>query len=294
MRILVTGASGFLAHNVIQSKFCDSHELILLRHQNNISFDRAIIITVNLLNLNEVAKVFEHYSPDLVIHAAALASVEKCENERELAFTTNVISAANIAYACAKVQAKMVHISTDHLFDGIQDFYSEDDAIRPLNYYAYTKGLAETMVTSVCPTSLIVRTNFYGIGLKHHNSFAVNILNDLVRKKKVNLFGDVCFNPVLIDVVIEKIQKLLDKNAFGIYNISSNESISKYDFGVLLAKHYQLDGSLIKSISIDDKKDLVKRPKNMSLRNDKMVMKTGETMPSIFEQITNLNWSAWQ
>ena len=113
-------------------------------------------------------------------------------------------------------------------------------------------------------------------------------MNALKSNNKIELFKDVFFTPILIDELASKAHLLIDMDAKGIYNIVGNERLSKYEFGLKLANLYELDVNLAKSINFDDKTDLVRRPKDMSLSNRKLCDTLKCEIPSIDEQILRL------
>jgi dTDP-4-dehydrorhamnose reductase len=179
----------------------------------------------------------------------------------------------------------MVHISTDHLYDGVGSFFSENHPISPVNNYAITKAEAEEEVLKACHSALVIRANFFGPAPSYRNSFANKIIDDIANKCLVNLFEDVFYTPILIKILVGCVHQLIESDASGIFNVSSSERISKYDFGILLAKEIGLDQHLISPISIKDRVDLVTRPTEMSLSNLKICKYLNMSMPSISEQI---------
>ena len=125
---------------------------------------------------------------------------------------------------------KLIHISTDHLFSGKKKGkYSEKSLCKPVNYYGKTKLSGEKILKDY-EKSLILRTNFFGSLSKKNNSFANKILSRIKLNKKVYLWDDIFFTPVFLIDLIKIINLLINKNIYGIYNISSNNKISKYDF----------------------------------------------------------------
>ena len=110
--------------------------------------------------------------PDYVIHTAALTSVEQCEAAPAHAQQVNVELAANVAAACAQLNIGLVHISTDHLFDGGQPMVDEDTPLAPMNRYGQSKADAEQAVLALHPPSLVIRSNFFGFGPPWRPSFS--------------------------------------------------------------------------------------------------------------------------
>ena len=285
--ILMTGGSGLLSTNWALS-IRDEYKVTLLLHQKKISLLGVNTEIVSLSSLEECLSVLEKHQPDIVIHTAGLANVEECESNPNLAQTVNVDLAKNIATACSNQGVKLVHISTDHLFLGDQEFSTEESVTNPVNNYAKSKLLGEQQVLENCKDALVIRTNFFGWGTSYRQSFSDFILSKLRSGKSLDLFQDVFFSPILIDNLSSKVHQLIDLKSTGLFNIVSSERISKYDFGIKLANCFNLDTSLINKISVDDKPNLVKRPKDMSLSNTKLRQTLDCKIASLDDQLQTL------
>lgn len=280
-KILITGGSGLLALNWAY-KVKGNYHVILALHRRKFSIDNIEIIDINELK--------ECLSSDIniVINTIGLTSVEVCEENPKSAYETNVKTISNIANLCKENNIKLVHISTDHLFDGAKSYYSENDKPTPLNVYARTKLEAEQLVMNVYPDTLIIRTNFFGNGTNYRQSFSDTILEALQNNQAIELFNDVFFTPILIDELVKKVHQLISIKATGIFNLVGNERLSKYDFGLQLAKVFGLNNTLIKPISISDRQGLVPRPRDMSLSNVKLRRILKQNLPSLTKQLEAL------
>ena len=283
-KVLITGGSGLLAVNWALA-LRDKCSVVLVLHQKKISI---LGIDTEVASLNSSVHcrtIISKHKPDLVIHTAGLTSVERCEQEPELAQKVNVDLAENIAIACNELNIKLVHISTDHLFSGINRMLFEDSSIEPVNNYAKTKGQGELKVQEVCKNALIIRTNFFGWGAKYRQSFSDFILNKLRSNKPVNLFKDVFFTPILIEELVRIVGQLVDIDANGIFNIVGEDRLSKFDFGIKIANCFKLDPTLINGVNISDQLSLIKRPRDMSLSNKKLYETIKCKIPSIDKQL---------
>lgn len=283
-KVLITGGSGLLAVNWALSTL-DNYAVTLLLHHKKISLSGVDTEIASLDSLDECLSVLTKHQPDIVIHTVGLTNVEECESNPNLAQAVNVDLAKNIAIACSNQGVKLVHISTDHLFLGDQEFSTEERVANPVNNYAKSKLLGEQEVLENCKDALVIRTNFYGWGTKYRQSFSDFILNKLKNNEQVDLFSDVFFTPILIDELSKSTHQLIDIGAIGVFNVVSSERISKYEFGIKLANCFNLDVSLINAVSISHKSDLVKRPKDMSLSNNKLCQTLNCKISSISKQI---------
>lgn len=281
--ILITGGSGLLALNWA-IKMRDVYDIVICIHERFISLAGIKTIQLNLDIVDDIKIALEKFKPILVIHTAGLTSVEMCEKNPRLAKHINVDLAKNVAVATAELGIKMLHISTDHLFSGINPLMGEKDLIQPCNVYASTKAEAEKFVL-LNPQVLIIRTNFYCWGPRYRKSFSDFIIDSINEGKQIILFDNVFYSPILVSTLVDAVNDLLNINAIGIYNVVSNERISKYNFGIILAKQFGLNQRLIKKGFLEDNLDLVRRPLDMSLSNLKLVNTLGRNIISIEEQI---------
>jgi dTDP-4-dehydrorhamnose reductase len=280
-KLLITGGSGLLAVNWAH-KVNGNYQVVLALHRRKIS-----IVGIETIDIHELKEC--HSSDiDIVINTIGLTSVEVCQENPNFAYETNVKTISNIANFCKDNNIKLVHISTDHLFDGTQSYYSEEDKPVPINVYARTKSEAEQLVMNVYPDTLVIRTNFFGNGTNYRQSFSDTILEALQNNQEIELFNDVFFTPILIDELVKKVHQLISIKATGIFNVVGNERLSKYEFGLQLAKVFGLNNTLIKPISISDRQGLVARPRDMSLSNVKLRRILKQNLPSLTKQLEAL------
>ncbi len=285
--ILITGGSGLLALNwalTIREKF----NVTLGLHDRNINLKGTRSILLNLDSKDALIKALEALEPQFVIHAAGLTSVEQCEANPTLAKYINVDLTKNLATVCAKLNIPLIYISTDHLFSGNESLVNEDHPVSPLNVYAKTKAEAEACVLDSDAETLIIRTNFYGWGTSYRHSFSDMVINHLRVGKKISLFKDIYYTPMLIEPLVNSVHELAQKKAQGIFNVVGDDRISKYDFGLKLAREFNLDNDLINVGKIIDKSSLVARPHDMSLSNQKISNYLGRKMGGLDEHILKL------
>lgn len=285
--ILLTGGSGLLAVNWLYSKN-NEYIVYLGLNERKIYPDNCQVIPLNFFSEESLMKQIETVGPSVVIHTAGLTSVEKCESNPELAFHINVDLSTMIANVTRRLGVRLVHISTDHLFEGNASMLSEEEPRQAINVYGMTKALAETKVEEINPDALIIRTNFYAWGTSYRKSFSDHIIESLRNDQCISLFDDVYYTPILAGNLINTAHELLERNASGIYNIVSDDRISKYDFGILIAEEFGLDKSYIQRGSLRNKSNLVKRPFDMSLSNKKVKDLLGRNLGTVKQHVEQL------
>ena len=284
--ILITGASGFLGGNLYHY-FKDKFDVyVLLNKTNNNNIPKNKSIFCDALKFRDLQNSIMNLKPNFIINTIGLANVEKSQKNKNLARDINIKTAVNLAKISKKLKNKFIHISTDHLYGFNKSKNLERSPVTLVNNYAKTKFIADQKVLSIYSKSLILRTNFFGLSRKN-NSFAEKILHSLKNKKKINLFSDVFFTPIYTEDLSKYILILVKGNFHGIYNISTDQRISKFDFGIKLAETFGLNKSLIVNSSITRKKSLFKRPTNMALSNKKLKKKLHLKTISINSSINN-------
>ena len=273
--LLVTGASGLLGSKTVS---CAKRNFtVIATHSTKPLHSKSL--KLNVTNVEEVLTIFQKFKPNMVVHAASETNVDKCEVEKEHAWKVNVEGVKNIAFACNKVGAKLVYISTDYVFDGLKGNYSEEDKPNPINYYGVTKFEGEKKVIQHCPDHVILRTSvLYGWHPWKQN-FVTWVINQLKQNKEIAVVQDHFNTPTLADNLAEMSIEALQKDLHGVYHASGSERINRYDFAVQIAKTFNLDASLIKPIKMSQLASWVaKRPKDSSLNTDK-IQKQLKTKP---------------
>lgn len=286
-KVLITGGSGLLALNWAVA-VRDNHAVMLCKHHREFQLKNVHTRFLNIESIDDIRRMLDDMQPEFVVHTAGLTSVEKCESQSESAKYLNVQLAKNVAEACAKTKVPFVHISTDHLFKGDQSLVNEQAILSPVNVYAKTKAEAENQVLDSCSNALIVRTNFYGWGTSYRKSFSDLVLTALRNKKKITLYKDVYYTPILVEELALLVHELVAAKASGIFNIVGDDRVSKYEFGMKLASKFSLDSSLIQSGNIVENKSLVKRPLDMSLSNKKISFFLNKKIGGLNEHLARL------
>ncbi len=286
--IFLTGGSGLLALNWFSLKKQD-YSIFLGLNERIINLKDSNIIFINFDSVDSFKNQLKIIQPSFVIHAAGLTSVEKCEYNPDLAYQINVELSKLVALVTKELKIPLVHISTDHLFNGESSMLLEEAPTCPINIYGETKASAEKVIMQINPNALIIRTNFYAWGTTYRKSFSDYIIESLRKKEVICLFDDVYYTPILAEKLIETVHELLHKKAIGVFNIVSDDRISKYNFGILIAEEFGLDKSLIHRSTLKDKPNLVRRPVDMSLSNKKVKDLIGKNLGTVKQHIAKLH-----
>ena len=261
--VLVIG-SGFLGGNIV-NEFRNNKIKVIGTNYNKNSSDE---IHFDITNMDSIVSCVKKYSPQVIINCAANVNVDDLENNEKLAFSINAYGAENIARVCKNNKIRLLHISSDAVFDGKKGMYVEEDVTNPVNIYAKSKMLGEKLISKNLENYVIIRTNFYGF--HKQDKFLFNwILSKLKNNERFPGFNDVFFNPLEVTNLSKMIYELSEKNFCGILHLSSDEIFSKFEFATKISEFFDFDSNLIKKASIDELGLNAKRPKNTTLVNNK-------------------------
>jgi len=280
MRLLVTGASGLLGLN-LAIEASREHEVFGSVNRNLLDNAPFTVIQSDLTQPGSLEELFEKIRPDWVINCSALANLEACETQPDLAEKLNIELPEKLAHVVAKGGARLVHISTDAVFDGRRGDYTELDRPNPLSKYAETKLDGEQAVSSNNSDAIIARVNLFGWSLGGKRSLAEWFLNNLSANQEISGFTDVYFCPLLANDLGSLLLNMLDQGLQGLYHVVSQDCSNKYDFGVRLARLFGYDPSLIRPISVVDSSLIAERSLNLTLKADKLSQDLGVSPPNL-------------
>ncbi|MFZ5969497.1 MAG: dTDP-4-dehydrorhamnose reductase [Bacillota bacterium] len=277
MRILVTGGNGQLGSEII--KLFKEKECALGRidkdylHTEVVGKDKS---TLDITCLESVKTNLMEYKPHIVINTAAYTQVDQCESNIDLSFKVNALGPRNLAIACEEIQAKLIHISTDYVFDGESKLpYREFALPNPINIYGKSKYLGESYVKDFCSRYFIVRTGWlYGYGGKN---FVKTIMKVSKEKRALHVVDDQIGSPTHAEDLAYHILKLASTNAYGIYHCTGNGECSWYEFAKVIIQYTQADCT-INPISSQDYNSIAQRPAYSTLDHMMLRCTIGDNM----------------
>lgn len=266
-RILITGAAGLLGSNLIYN-LRDKYNVFGI-DRNDLDIFKSTNYFISLCETNSVKNIILENQIEMIIHCAALTNVDLCEKDPDYAYKVNVETTEFLTKIAADYNLKLIFISTDAVFDGVNtNKYLENDFRNPISIYGKTKVLAEDLALRN-PNNLVIRTNLFGFNYRDKVSFSEWILYSLQKEDKIKMVDDVHFSPLLVNELVILIDLAIENDLKGIYHFSSNDKISKYDFAIYLKEIFGL-GGVINKIELNDLNFLAPRTHNMSLDNSKL------------------------
>ena len=238
------------------------------------------ILKADILKTDEIDSILEATRPDWLINCAALASLEMCEADPVQARILNTDLPGELATACAIRKIRFLHISTDSVFDGTKEgIYSEEDQPSPPGVYSQTKLDGEYAVEQINPQAMIARVNFYGWSLGGRRSLGEFFVNNLSEGYNVNGFTDVIFCPMWVNHLSLILLEMLEKNLQGLYHVVGAQAMSKYQFGIEVAKRFGLRENLISPQSVERSGLTARRSHNLWLSVHKLSTDLGHELP---------------
>jgi dTDP-4-dehydrorhamnose reductase len=265
MKVLATGLQGLLGSR-ISDLLSSSYTF------ENISRTTGVDIT----DVTQVRQAIKQSNADVILHLAAKTDDDGCEDDKMLgekgqAWRVNVEGTKNIAQACEENKKKLVYISTDFVFDGEKEFYTEEDAPHPINWYATTKYEGEKIVQQLTIPWVICRIAYPYRAIFLKNDFVRAVKTRLENQDKVTMVTNHIMTPTFIDDIAYAIKVILQKEAVGIYHIVGSTYLSPFEAAETIAHIFTLNTSLISQTTREAFfQGRAPRPFRLALKNDKI------------------------
>lgn len=276
MRVLITGATGLLGARL--TPFLREAGFDVVTQGQN----RPADLQLDLADGRTVERALEDAAPETVVHAAGLVSIEQCEADPDAAYRANVLATQNVAGWVRRRGARLVYISTDHLYDGCGP--SGEEAVTIRNVYALSKYAGE--LAAQAANTLTLRTNFFGRSMTPgRSSFSDWVRARLRGSEPVTLFTDVYFSPLSLPTLCGLLMRLLGEPGPGVYNLGSRNGMSKRDFAHELARRFGLPLEHARDGQLAEQPSLVRRPLDMRMDCSRFERDFGVKLPELAEEI---------
>jgi len=266
MKVLVTGALGLLGQRLIE-KTPSPIEVLgvdLADHQD--LFPQQAYRPCDLADRTAIRELVESFKPDWILNCVAYTNVDGAEEQREACWRANVEVVENLVYAAHKVDARILQVSTDYIFDGKDGPYDENEIPNPLGYYGRSKLAAENVLKASLVDFAIARTMvLYGISRNKRPDFVGWLVGEIGAGRPVRNVTDQIGNTTLNDDLAAGMWTIVDNGFQGIINVAGREIASRYDFALKIAELFDLDASLISPIETHELNQKAPRPLNSGL-----------------------------
>lgn len=267
MKILVTGYTGQLGHDVVKEGFNQGMEIYGVGSA-----------ALNITKKEDVNIYIRNLNPDAIIHCAAYTAVDKAEIEKDLCWAVNVDGTKNLAEVAKDINSKFIYISTDYVFQGDGELpFSEENEIRPIGFYGLSKYEGEKIVKEIVEKYFIVRISWV-FGL-NGNNFVKSMLSLSASKSEINVVDDQIGSPTYTHDLSKLLIEMIQSEKYGIYHATNEGFCSWKEFACEIFKQSNIDVK-VNSISSEEYPTLANRPKNSKMSKKKLVDNGFTRLPS--------------
>jgi dTDP-4-dehydrorhamnose reductase len=265
MKILLLGHKGMLGSDLL-FQLSSKHDVIGLDKDE-----------IDIASALECKKAIEASVPDLVINAAGYTNVDGCEEAKEECHAVNAEAVKNIANACRKKNVRIIHFSTDYVFDGKATTpYKEDNESSPINVYGASKLAGERYLRDLSDNYILIRTAWlYG---KNGKNFVRTILEKSETVKQLEVVDDQIGSPTYTRDLAAAVDLLVDRNITGVFHITNRGSCSWFQFAVRILQEAGIKEVKVVPIKSSKLTRPAKRPQYSVLSMQKFIQTTGKTM----------------
>lgn len=285
MKILITGANGLLGQSVTSLFTRETDfELIQTSIEDKPSLEYGHPYeALDITKKDDVKKLIEFYSPDVILNCAAFTNVDLCESERELSWKINVDGVKNLIIAAKRIDSRIIHFSSDYVFDGKNGPYTENSIPNPVSFYGREKLASENaLITSDIRFAIIRTIVLFGVGNKVKSNFALWMIDNLKNNLPVNIVTDQISNVTIVDDLAYGTLKITENDCRGIYNIAGQDILSRYDFAIRMCEVFNFNKSLVNPVTTSSLNQAALRPLKSGLTTFKAQSELGlKTMDSL-------------
>lgn len=289
--VAITGLNGVIGN--ILAKELEDVNIINLYHNKKSTGKNIKNKKLDLLNTNLIDKTLYSVEPDVIIHLAAQTHIDKCESDKKnsksgVVWKTNVNATKEIALFAAKNKIPLIYLSTECVFDGEKEAYSEKDKKKPRSWYGITKSEAEDLILNSGGKSSIIRSVVAYHKADRKKTIHGKLLNQLNSNEIIKVVGDQKFTPTYTYDIIKTIKKILDDDLEGIFHVAPDLISTPYDLAQLIAvrnnhKKSKVKKTTMKKLLGEERASL--RLKNAVLNSKSSIKKLGFKPKNIYDII---------
>lgn len=250
--IFITGASGFIGTRLALSLITQCRVAGSYLTNESIRVNGVRYYRMDVRDASEVDRILTVEKPDVVVHIAGTKDIAYCERFPDEAHEVHAIGTRNIVEACSRVGARIVYVSTDCVFPGTKEFYSEQDRTQPFNVYGTVKLEGEQAVLNAGCSTIVLRVSMlFGWYLPGQSSNTVfDVISALSTGQSIRLPNSLFNTPLFIGPAVMAIGEMALSGAQGVYHLAGKDRLTRYELGVTTAKAFGLDDGLIEATDI--------------------------------------------
>jgi len=272
-KLVIIGSTSFLASNLARELILSENLELHLISRASLGFfvnSNAKTHFIDYMEISELQKLIVEIQPKFILNCVAITNLDICESNVEIATKVNGNFVGDVAKIANLLGAKLIHFSTDAVFDGINGGYTEESHVNPFSEYGKSKLLGEKLAEKYSDDFLILRVNFFGWSPNGNRSSLEFFLRNLTEGNKIYGFTDFITSSFYVTFLAQIVLKSMENGLSGYFHIGSEDAISKYEFGKKVAEIFNLDTNLILKTESKSSGLLVSRHRNLSLDSTKI------------------------
>lgn len=280
MKILIAGSSGFVGKSLV-NHLSNKYEVYgLSRRESPTTHYKFDVVNP------QIKKLLNDINPDIMIHTMKLPkSIDYYETNKEEGINTEIIGTRNLVDWVVERNRKFIFMSTDYVYEGKTNNYNEESETKPVNYYGELKLQAEKIVQENIKNYTILRpTVVFGHTLDSNN-FLMDILN---AKEKKKIVCDQISNPTDMKVLADYVEGVIEKDVRELFVATGPESISRFDFTMMIAEIFNLNKDLFQKVSTAELGQIAKRPLNNGTDSSKIRSYLNYDCSSLYESLNRI------
>ena len=284
-KLLITGGGGFVGANLISLVPQECQVFATYHYTEPCRDGRTHFIQLDVTDQQQVQDCIHDIRPDVIIHTAAITSLDACKNDADLAYAMNVKTTETIAVAAAAINARLIFTSTDLVYDGGRRYYCEADPAEPICVYGQTKRAAEEAIINSGVDHCIARVAMvYGWNLADKQNFTEFVIQQFSAGSPVKMFTEEHRTPVyVVDLCRVLLTMAQDRAMSGVYNVGGSKRVSRYELGCILSDVFGFDQHLVKEGTVEADPDKDPRPQDCSMNIDKLTEAIGDILSDVTE-----------
>ncbi|WP_405565661.1 SDR family oxidoreductase [Polaribacter sp. Asnod6-C07] len=253
-KVIITGSNGLLGQSLLKLLLQDKENYEVFgfsKGKNRSGREDFTYVSIDITNKENLKNTIIEIKPDFIINTAAMTQVDACENDKKACDLLNITVVKWLTEVSIKINAHLIHLSTDFIFDGKKGYYKETDTPNPLSYYGLSKLKSEEVLLDSNINYTILRTILvYGkVFDMSRSNIVLWVISMLKQGKEITIVDDQFRMPTYVDDLALACKISMDKKAKGIFHISSNKLLSVFEIAQQIAEVFNLDKSLIKPIT---------------------------------------------
>jgi dTDP-4-dehydrorhamnose reductase len=265
IKVVITGSNGLLGQSLLNLLLQEKEKYKVFgfsRGENRSGREDFTYVKIDITEEKKLKSKLQEIKANFIINTAAMTQVDDCENNKENCDLLNVTVVKWLAEVSKEINAHLIHLSTDFIFDGVKGNYKETDVANPLSYYGLSKLKSEELLIKSKNDFTILRTILvYGKVFDMSRSNIVLWVKQMLEdKKEITIVDDQYRTPTYVEDLALACKISMDKKAKGIYHIASNTLLSVFEISQQIAEAFNLDKSLIKPISTATLNQTAPRP----------------------------------